>query len=103
RLATQMLEIRADADIERVAARCVDALMNHHYNPEFRLNNELLNHDLTRPMNKYAQLVYTGHSIETLWMVLYEAARLKDKRLFETCADRFKRHVEVAWDDVYGG
>lgn len=103
RLATQMLEVRSDADIERVAARCVDALMNHHYNPEFRLNNELLNHDLTRPTNEYAQLVYTGHSIETLWMVLYEAARLKDKRLFETCAERFKRHVEVAWDDVYGG
>jgi mannose/cellobiose epimerase-like protein (N-acyl-D-glucosamine 2-epimerase family) len=103
RLATQMLEMRSDAEIERVAARCVEAVMNHHFNPGFRLNNELLNHDLTRPENEYSQLVYTGHAIETLWMLLYEAARLKDQKLFGTTAERFRRHVEVAWDDVYGG
>jgi N-acylglucosamine 2-epimerase len=103
RLATQMLETRADTEIEQVARRCVDAVLNHHYNPEFSLNNELLNHDLSRPDNEYAQLVYTGHSIETLWMLLYEAARGTDRKLFETVAERLRRHVEVAWDDVYGG
>jgi len=103
RLATQMLEMRADAEIERVAHRCVDAVLNHHFNPEFGLNNELLNHDLSRPENEYAQLVYTGHSIETLWMLLYEAARLRDRKLFDTAAERLRRHVEVAWDGVYGG
>jgi mannose/cellobiose epimerase-like protein (N-acyl-D-glucosamine 2-epimerase family) len=103
RLATQMLETRADAEIEQVARRCVDAVLNHHYNPDFGLNNELLNHDLSRPGNEYTQLVYTGHSIETLWMLLYEAARRTDQKLFETAAERFRRHVEVAWDDVYGG
>lgn len=103
RVATQMLEMRPDAELEKVAARSVDAVLNHHFNPEFRLNNELLNHDLSRPTNEYAQLVYTGHGIETLWMMLFEAARLKDKKLFDTFAERFRRHVEVAWDDVYGG
>ena len=103
RVATQMLEMRADAELEKIAARSVDAILNHHFNPAFRLNNELLNHDLSRPTNEYAQLVYTGHGIETLWMVLFEAARLKDKELFETFTERFRRHVEVAWDDVYGG
>jgi len=103
RVATQMLEMHRDAELEKIAARSVDAVLNHHFNPEFRLNNELLNHDLSRPANEYAQLVYTGHGIETLWMMLFEAARLKDKKLFDTFAERFKRHVEVAWDDVYGG
>jgi len=103
RVATQMLKMRRDADLERVAARAVDAVLNHHYNPAVRLNNELLNHDLSRPTNEYAQLVYTGHGIETLWMMLDEAARLKDKKLFDTFAERFRRHVEVAWDDVHGG
>ncbi len=103
RVATQMLEMRADAELEKIAARSVDAVLNHHFNPAFRLNNELLNHDLSRPTNEYAQLVYTGHGIETLWMVLFEAARLKDKELFETFTERFRRHVEVAWDDIYGG
>ena len=103
RLVTQMLEMRADAEIEKVAARCVDAITKHHYNPEFGLINELLNHDLSRPDNEYRQLVYTGHCIENLWMLLYEAARLRDEKLFETLAQWFARHVEVAWDDVYGG
>jgi N-acylglucosamine 2-epimerase len=103
RLATQMLEMRADAEIEEIARRCVEAVLEYHYNPAFGLNNELLNHDLSRPDNEYAQLVYTGHSIETWWMLLYEAARLRDRKLFETAAGRLRRHIEVAWDDVYGG
>ncbi len=103
RLVTQMLEMRADADLEKVADRCIDAITKHHYNPAFGLINELLNHDLTRPTDEYGQLVYTGHSIENLWMLMFEATRRRDEKLFETFAAWFKRHVEIAWDDVYGG
>ena len=103
RVVTQMLEMRADSDLERIAQRALDAITNHHYNPEFQLINELLNHDLSRPQNEYAQLVYTGHGIENLWMLMLEAQRLRDDKLFQTLAGWFRRHVEVAWDDVYGG
>ncbi len=103
RVVTQMLEMRADSELERVARRVVDAIANHHYNPEFQLINELLNHDLSRPRNEYAQLVYTGHGIENLWMLMLEAQRLGDDKLFAMLAAWFRRHVEVAWDDVYGG
>lgn len=103
RVITQMLQMRADAELEKIASRCIDAVVNHHYNPEFGLNNELLKHDLSRPANEYSQLVYTGHCIETLWMLLLEAQRLKNTALFNTLTERFRRHVDVAWDDVYGG
>jgi mannose/cellobiose epimerase-like protein (N-acyl-D-glucosamine 2-epimerase family) len=103
RITSQMLEAGTDPELETILERSVDAVLNHHYNPEFGLNNELLNHDLSRPANDYAQLVSPGHSIETFWMLLYEAARRKDQALFEIAAMRFRRHVEVAWDDVYGG
>ncbi len=103
RVVSQMLEMRADAELEGIADRCVDAIISYHFNPEFELINELLNHDLTRPQNEYAQLVYTGHAIETLWMLLYEAARRKDKTLFNQFTQWFRRHVETSWDDVYGG
>ena len=103
RVATQMLEMRNDPELEKVAKRSVDAVLNHHFHPRFQLNNELLNHDLSRPTNEYSQLVYTGHGIETLWMLLFEAIRIRDNKLFDTFADRFRRHVSVAWDDVYGG
>jgi N-acylglucosamine 2-epimerase len=103
RVISQMLEARADPELERILSRSVSAVIDHHFNPAFDLTNELLNHDLSRPENEYAQLVYTGHAIETLWMILYEAVRRRDRGLFNTAAARFRRHVEVAWDDVYGG
>jgi N-acylglucosamine 2-epimerase len=103
RAGTQMLEMRRDPEIEAVATRCVDAILNHHYNRDFGLINELLNHDLSRPANEYAQLVYTGHCIETLWMLMLEAVRRRDETLFDRFAEWFKRHVEVAWDDIYSG
>lgn len=103
RTTTQMLETRSDQEIESVAERCLSAVTNHHYNPDFGLINELINHDLSRPANEYAQLVYTGHSIEILWMLMLESVRRRDETLFDKLAEWFKRHVEVAWDDVYGG
>ena len=103
RLVTQMLEQKPDPELEKIADTCVDAIMNYHFNPEFSLINELLNHDLSRPEGPFSQFVYTGHAIETLWMLMYEAERRKDKELFDLAAERFRRHIEVARDDVYGG
>ena len=102
RASTQMLEKRDDPEIEAIAERCVDAIMNYHYNPEYRLFNEYVNHDLSRIDNDYGQIA-TGHGLETMWMVMFEAARRNDKNLFETAALRLKRSIEVFWDDVYGG
>jgi len=103
RVLSQMLDRGADPELESILERSIDAVLNYHYNPEFGLNNELLNHDLSRPTTEYAQLVSTGHSIETCWMLLDGAVRRKDQALFDIAAERFRRHVEVAWDDVYGG
>ncbi|MPZ19492.1 MAG: hypothetical protein GEV06_16470 [Luteitalea sp.] len=103
RVCTQILERRDDSEIEAVARRTVDAIMHAHFNPDFELFNELVNHDLSRPDNEYAQLVYTGHCVEVLWMVLLEARRRRDTALFELAAARYRRHIAVAWDDVFGG
>ncbi len=103
RAATQLLDSHNDSDIEQLAERCVDAIMNCHLNPECGLMNELLNHDLSLPDNAFASFSYVGHAIETLWMVMFEAHRTKDPELFHRAAESFKRHAEVAADRVYGG
>lgn len=100
---TSMLEVRPDKDVEALADRCIEAILQKHYNKDFDLINEVLDHDFGRSDERLAQFVYTGHAIETLWMVLYEAVRRKDKSLFDRTAAAFKRHCDVAWDDVYGG
>lgn len=103
RLATQLLLVEPDLAVQRVADRCIDAVMNYHYNPDFDLLNEVLNHDLSRPRDAFGQFVYCAHAIEVLWMILDEAVRRKDQALYQLAAARLKRHIEVSWDDVYGG
>ncbi|MBN1293757.1 MAG: AGE family epimerase/isomerase [Candidatus Latescibacteria bacterium] len=103
RLVTQMLEFKSDPEIEIIADRCVDAILNYHFNPAYGLMNEAINHDMSRAGGGYEQFSYTGHAIETLWMVLFEAERRKDRALYDRAAEMLKRHVEISWDDVYGG
>ena len=102
RLAMAMLEKREDADVRTVCNRCVDAIMVSHYNPDFRLMTEYINHDMTHIDGEYGQAV-TNHAQEVLWLVMKEAVRRKDRQLYDRAAELFKRHVEVLWDDVYGG
>ena len=100
---TQMLEQVSDPKLEVLADRVVDGIMNRFWNPEYRLNNEALDHNYERPDDENEDFIYLGHTLETLWMVLSEAMRRKDRALFDLVAERLQRHMEVAWDDVYGG
>jgi mannose/cellobiose epimerase-like protein (N-acyl-D-glucosamine 2-epimerase family) len=103
RTCSQMLAMHPDPELLSILDRAIDSLLIHHFNPRFQLVNELMNHDLSRPENEYEQLVYAGHAIETLWMILYEARRRSDVEMFDRAAAMFQRHCEVAKDRVYGG
>ncbi|HEY5328973.1 MAG TPA: AGE family epimerase/isomerase [Acidobacteriaceae bacterium] len=103
RTAAQILEMDSDPAVDQLARRCADAVLRHHFNPEFQLNNELLLHDYSRPTDVYGQLCNLGNTLEMTWMLLDEATRQRDEAMFRVCAERFRRHAEVAWDRVYDG
>jgi N-acylglucosamine 2-epimerase len=95
-----------DPEWEKIVNDCIEAMMERHLNPEFNLWNMVINHDLSRASGEneaYAKVAACGHTTEALWMIMYEAVRRKDKKLFENAASMFKRHVEVSRDHVYGG
>jgi N-acylglucosamine 2-epimerase len=102
RTATQMLARWRDSEIEEIAQKAVDAVIHKHYNPDIGLNNEDLGFDFSRIKGEENKSLL-GHSIETLWMVMDEALRTNDLRLWELCAERIHRHIEVGWDHVFGG
>jgi N-acylglucosamine 2-epimerase len=102
RTATQMLRRWRDAEIEQIAQKAVDAVIHKHFNPDIGLNNEDLHFDFSRIRGEENKSLL-GHSIETLWMVMDEALRIHDTRLWDLCAERVRRHIEVGWDDVFGG
>ena len=76
-IARQILERESDPEIREIADRAIDAVIHKHYNPEFGLNNEKLNHDFSRPPQEATKCNF-GHSVETLWMVMEEARRRGD-------------------------
>lgn len=103
RTAAQILAMDADAEFDQLARRCADAVIDHHFNPAFRLNNELLSRDFSRPGEPCGQLCNLGNTFEMTWMLLDEATRQRDAAMFQLCAQRLKRHALVAWDPVYEG
>ena len=101
---TQILRQRSDKEIRALADRCVDAIMNHHLNKDYRLLNEALAHDMSPlPDPVASQYGDMGHGCETLAFVMNYAVLIKDADLFKRASKEVKRHVDSSWDDVYGG
>ena len=103
RAAAQILAMDVDPEFDQFARRCADAVITHHFNPDYQLNNELLNRDFSRPADLYAQLFNLGDTYEMTWMLLDEATRQRDEAMFQVCAERLRRHALVGCDPVYGG
>lgn len=101
--ARPLLDYKSDPAIVEIVDRSIEAVLHHHYNPEFDLINEVINHDLSHTGDAYDQFVPTATVNETLWMILHEAVRRRDRELFYRTAEHIRRHLEVGWDDVYGG
>ena len=102
RCTTQMLEKRDDPELRSINDRCIEVVLTHHRHPGHGLIAEYTHHDLSPIDNDWGQKV-TGHAPETMWMVMFEALRRRDRDLFDRAAESLRRHVEVMWDDVYGG
>ena len=101
-LSTQFLNRWQDPEISRIADQCVDAIIYRHWNPDLRLNNEIIHFDFSRVEGEEMRSLI-GHAIECLWMVMDEAVRRNDQPLFTLAAERIRRHFEVGWDPVFGG
>jgi mannose/cellobiose epimerase-like protein (N-acyl-D-glucosamine 2-epimerase family) len=102
--ATSTLLYEPDPELEKMSDLMIDELMNYHHNPDFDLFNDVINHDLSRCADpKYSRQCGMIHAKEIYWMMLYEALRRKDKKLFDLAAARLKRHSLISQDIVYGG
>jgi N-acylglucosamine 2-epimerase len=99
---TNLLSFHSDPQLEELQSEHVGHLMNHFWNPEFGIINEHLFHNYTR-IPAFESRMFTGHSLEALWMVMHEALRKNDKGLFETCKSRIRRLIEMNWDYIFEG
>lgn len=100
---TQILQQVSHPRLEARVASSVEAVLNRFWNANYRLNNEMLTHDYNRLDDESEDFIYLGHSIVTFRMILQEAMRVQDRSVFDLVTERLRRHIEVAWDDEFGG
>ncbi|MDD8014268.1 MAG: AGE family epimerase/isomerase [Acidobacteriota bacterium] len=101
-IATQFLRRRDDERVRKIAAECVDVIMNRYYNPEIKMFYEILGPDLRVPKG-WENQSNPGHNIEIMWMVMAEARRAGDRALFNLAKERALESLEIGWDEIYGG
>jgi mannose/cellobiose epimerase-like protein (N-acyl-D-glucosamine 2-epimerase family) len=99
---TNLLSFYEDQDLEALLNEHVNHIINDFWNSEYGINNENLFHDYSR-LPGHETVMYSGHYLETLWMVLLEALRKKDSQLFHIIKTRVRRLIEMTWDYVFEG
>jgi mannose/cellobiose epimerase-like protein (N-acyl-D-glucosamine 2-epimerase family) len=99
---TSLFDFYRDKKLEELQNEHINHIINDFWNPEYGINNENLLHDYSR-IPGYESVMYSGHYLETLWMVLHEALRRNDTNLFNTVKTRIRRLIEMTWDYVFEG
>jgi len=97
-----LLARHRDPRLEELQQRHVELVMHKFWNPEHRIVNEFLRHDYSRAPGADAHML-TGHTVETLWIVMAEALRRGDRKLFDEAAGRIRRFLEMCWDHICDG
>ena len=98
-----LLDDRHDDEVEAIVSRSIEAVLDHHFNEEIGLINEVVDHDLKHTGTTYDQFVPPATVNETLWLAMQHALRRGAARLLERAATQLRRHLEFGWDYVYGG
>jgi len=98
----ELLSFVQDDEMKKIQTQHVDYLVNSFWNEEYDISNEYLRHDYSNsPDTRW--YMFTGHSIEVMWMLLHEAVRKKDEQLFDKISDRLKTLLDKSWDEEYDG
>ena len=99
---TQLLTFHDDLELEGLVREHADLIMNKFWNPDYGISNEILQHDYSRIPGLEGRM-NPGHSLETLWMVMFETLRVRNGTTFYIAKERIRRIIEMCWDYVFEG
>lgn len=94
----ELLRRGVDPEIQNAVDSAVEAIIGAHHNEE----TQLLEEEPRCPRAAPGVTVF-GRSFDALWAVMRYARRRGAPLLTETCAALVRRHVDIGWDDVFGG
>jgi N-acylglucosamine 2-epimerase len=91
------------ADIKASALDHAYQVLSHFYRPEKDAIVEFVTIDGKYIDSPEGRACVPGHAIESLWFLIWIFQRSGDADAIRTCCRLIRRHLELGWDDAYGG
>jgi N-acylglucosamine 2-epimerase len=98
-----LAEALGDERCARTARELSDDVMNRFCRPDRGLILERIRDDGTEAPGPEGTAVVPGHAIESMWFQMDIAGRYGPSRTIDRAVDMIRRHLELGWDDQYGG
>jgi N-acylglucosamine 2-epimerase len=93
----------ARTDIERDALSHAYQVLNDFYRPERDAIVEFVTLDGQFIDSPEGRACVPGHAIESLWFLISIFERSGDSASIQKCCRLIKRHLELGWDEEFGG
>jgi mannose/cellobiose epimerase-like protein (N-acyl-D-glucosamine 2-epimerase family) len=100
---TQLAMLTDDKAIESLARFCRRRITQYHVREDLQYTFEWLQSDLQPFPEQEYRFALNGHAIETAWILMIEALRIRDRRLFDIALKMTRWHLQMGWDDEGGG
>ncbi|GIK41414.1 MAG: N-acylglucosamine 2-epimerase [Chloroflexota bacterium] len=78
-------------------------VMDVYRRPEQKLLYEFTSLDGSLIASPQGRAIVPGHAIESMWFMIHIFQSLGDTERIQQAVETIKWHVELAWDDEYGG
>jgi N-acylglucosamine 2-epimerase len=78
-------------------------LLREFRHPARNLYTEFITMDQTLSDHPLTKVCVPGHVIEAMWFLIEIFEETSETKLIDECCAVIRRHIELAWDDEYGG
>ena len=96
-------EVAASDKIKDHGVELAREILNDFYVPEYDAILEYVSLDGEFVDSPEGRACVPGHAIEALWFLITIFERSGNQALIPRCCELIKRHLELAWDEEFGG
>ena len=99
----ELAQVTGDDRVRQAADRHHRRVMTLFYRPDRDLVLERLDTNGNEIAPPEGTVVLPGHAIESLWMQMHIARDHGDQATLEQAARLIQRHLDLGWDEMFGG
>jgi N-acylglucosamine 2-epimerase len=99
----ELAEVTGDAAVRHAADEHHQRVLNTFLRADRGVVLEFLHHDGSEIAEPRGRVVLPGHAIESMWFQMHIARAAEEDEMLHRAVEAIRRHLEIGWDDTYGG